>query len=70
MTPNIYPNQLRTILAYVDALNLAERAIINSDDYDTEIILDITVRMDNCILGSLADEVGGAWSFQPKDNEQ
>lgn len=61
----LYPEQLRTILAYVDALNAAEKVIDGAVGFDTGVYLEITVTLDGDVLGKIVDEIGAAWAFEP-----
>ena len=57
---NFYPDQLRQIAAYCEALNKVE------DTASTSIYPANGIRMvdnDGGFYGTLNDEIGGAWSF-------
>lgn len=63
---NIYPEQLKQIIAYCEALNTAE------EDFQLATIgAGLTIHLavvvldeENLMLGRLVDEIGGAWSFE------
>jgi hypothetical protein len=64
---NYYPEQLRAILVYIETLNEADKRIdeIKSEalPYMAEIRLTDEHKTD---CGTLRDEIGGAWSWEPK----
>jgi hypothetical protein len=64
MAQNLYPEQLEQITAAIKLLN-------SFAEQEKDITLDRIHVLDGdgvCSLGHLVDEVGGAWSFRPKDD--
>jgi hypothetical protein len=60
----IYPEMLETIQIYIQKLNEADALIIELDHPDLRPGLErIPVLMDEVVIGHLADEIGGVWSF-------
>jgi hypothetical protein len=59
----MYPEHMRTVLAYIDALNAVEKMIASTEGYDGHILLDITVNYEDEFFGRIVDEIGGVWSF-------
>lgn len=63
MIANLYPEQLRGLAAVCEALNAAEKEL---DDLMLKSGIDVTDSNES-VYGTLVDEIGGCWSFRPKD---
>lgn len=63
---NIYPKQMRAIVAYIEALDAAEERIHKEIAEDALPYLDkIQITdADGTDYGELVDEIGGAWSWK------
>ncbi len=64
---NVYPDQLRQILAYIEALDGVDKQLIeNRPDYPIgPKRIELHGYEDEADWGTLQDEIGGAWSWTP-----
>jgi hypothetical protein len=63
---NYYPEALKAIIAYLEALNAAEKVVGDGENlpYPAEIKMTDNYGTD---WGVLRDEIGGAWSWFPPE---
>jgi hypothetical protein len=62
---NYYPDQLRSVVKLIEAMNALDREAEGSVTLASKIAV-IDSESDET-LGYLVDEIGGAWSFLPVD---
>jgi hypothetical protein len=63
---NVYPEQLRQIVAYCEALNEADKKIgfdINPG-MQVDLLISVVDEDGRTVLGTIVDEIGGAWGFK------
>lgn len=67
---NVYPDQLRQILAYIEALDAVDKQFIeNRPDFPIgPKPIQLHGYEDESEWGTLRDEIGGAWSWTPPES--
>lgn len=68
----MYQEYIATVLAYIEALNAADKRITEQrlDDHMVPYLGRIPVVFEGELNGWLADEIGGAWSYQDATREE
>jgi hypothetical protein len=68
---NYYPEQLRVILLYIEALNEAEEKINKINYFYPPYAKSINLTDEGgADFGELRDEIGGSWSWTPAEGKK